>query len=64
MWGEVNYSQCKCPAIDDFPATPYNSTNRDNQCDNGVVVSRFCKDDGSWSSVTCEGLCSRNESRR
>lgn len=64
VWGETDFSQCKCPAIGDFPATPYNSTNRDNRCDNGVVVSRLCKEDGSWSSVTYEGLCRRNELRR
>ena len=60
VWSKVDFSQCKCPAIKDFPATPYNSTNRDNRCDNGVVISRMCKEDGSWSSVTYDGLCRKN----
>lgn len=64
VWDEVDFSQCKCPQIGNFTATPYNSTNREHRCDNGAVVVRHCREDGSWSSVTYEGLCGRNELRR
>lgn len=61
VWGEIDFSQCLCPATEHFPATPYNSTNSDNRCDNGVVVSRLCTEDGTWSGITYSGLCSRDE---
>ena len=56
-WGEIDYSNCMCKAMDGFEATPVNTLatatcfDQDGVPDSTYVQTRFCGPDGEWGEI-------------